>query len=224
MWILKFKVFDKDCIYATKISKLGLQAYEQILTHYKKGDSYYFMSVHILVGESKLIKKYVNLMKNDNRVKKIEVDGERVIELVQRKIKNSELEVYMAGYNPEIVMTRPGFVDSDGWEYYEFASFNRNILMNFIKILEKHYHFALLNLKETKKYELYIPKLLPKLSEKQKNAISLAVQNGYYNFPRKIDIIKLSKLSKISFSTFREHLRKAESKLIPLMHKDYFLK
>ena len=96
--------------------------------------------------------------------------------------------------------------------------------MNFIKILEKHYNFKLLSIKETKKYELYIPKLLPKLSQKQKQAISLAVQNGYYNFPRKTDIIKLAKISKTSFSTFREHLRRAESKLIPLMHKDYFLK
>ena len=53
------------------------------------------------------------------------------------------------------------------------------------------------------------------LTEKQKQAIHEAIINGYYNYPRKIDLEKLSKIMKVSRVTFQEHLRKAESKLIP---------
>ena len=49
----------------------------------------------------------------------------------------------------------------------------------------------------------------------QKQAIELAIKNGYYNVPRKTSVEKLAKLSKLSFSTFQVHLRKAEEKLIP---------
>ena len=68
-----------------------------------------------------------------------------------------------------------------------------------------------------------MPKILPKLSKKQKDALSVAVKEGYYGFPRKKELNDLAKLSKVSFSTFREHLRKAENKIIPLMYKDYIL-
>ena len=55
----------------------------------------------------------------------------------------------------------------------------------------------------------------PELTEKQKQAMNLAIKQGYYNYPRKISIEQLAKLSKLSFSTFHAHLRKAEQKLLP---------
>ena len=51
--------------------------------------------------------------------------------------------------------------------------------------------------------------------EKQKQAIELAIKRGYYTSPRKISLQELAKISKLSFSTFQVHLRKAEEKLIP---------
>lgn len=73
MWMLKLRVYDKDCIYATKIRKLGLQAYEQILTHYKKRKSYYLVSAHILMGDSGLKNKYIREMKKDKKLQKVEL-------------------------------------------------------------------------------------------------------------------------------------------------------
>ena len=53
------------------------------------------------------------------------------------------------------------------------------------------------------------------LPEKQKEAFDIAVKNGYYKFPRKIDLTGLAKLAGVSASTFHENLRKAEAKLLP---------
>jgi len=56
-----------------------------------------------------------------------------------------------------------------------------------------------------------------KLSKKQKKALELAYYNGYYNIPRDIDLGKLASKMGINKSTLREHLKRAEAKII----KDY---
>ena len=224
MWLAKVKLLDSDCVFATKHKKYNLQSYEQALTHYKKGKSYFFMSSHILIGNLESKKEYLDELKKDKRVKKLDINGDLTIELIEKKASEIDLSVYKAFYNPEIIFTKPGFVDSDGWEYYEFGSWNKDAINKVISAVEKQYNGELIKLKETGKYDIYMPKILPKLSDKQKEALSIAVREGYYNFPRKKELVELAKISKLSFSTFREHLRKAENKMIPLMFKDYILK
>jgi predicted DNA binding protein len=53
------------------------------------------------------------------------------------------------------------------------------------------------------------------MPEKQKQAMNLAIKNGYYNYPRKTNLDNLAKIAKVSKQTFQENLRKAENKLIP---------
>ena len=61
--------------------------------------------------------------------------------------------------------------------------------------------------------------ILPKLTEKQEKAVYLAIKSGYYEYPRKTDVKGLAFKEGLSFSTFQEHLRKAENKLIPFAIK-----
>jgi len=63
--------------------------------------------------------------------------------------------------------------------------------------------------------EIYFPQVMPFLTKGQKRALDLATQRGYYDFPRKIELKDLAKEAGISLSTFREHLRKAEKKIMP---------
>lgn len=223
MWLAKVKLLDPKCVFATKHKKFNLQSYEQVLTHYRKGKSFFFMSCHLLVGSADSKKEYIKDLKKDKRVKKLDVNGDLTVELIEKKSSDVDLSVYKAFYNPEMVLSKPGFVDSDGWEYFEFVSWNRKAITKAINAVEKNYNGKLLRLEKTTNYELYMPKILPKLSNKQKEALSIAVKEGYYGFPRKKELNDLAKISKLSFSTFREHLRKAENKIIPLMHKSYIL-
>ena len=68
------------------------------------------------------------------------------------------------------------------------------------------------SVKRIKIVDFFIPQLHPKLSPKQKEAVELAVKNGYYEFPRKIDLEGLAKLSKVKRQTYQENLRRAEKK------------
>ncbi len=56
--------------------------------------------------------------------------------------------------------------------------------------------------------------ILQKLTKKQREAVIQAYKNGYYEIPHRINISELAKKMDVSTSTFSEHLRKAEQKLV----------
>ena len=58
---------------------------------------------------------------------------------------------------------------------------------------------------------------MPKLTKNQKKAIEIAYNSGYYTYPRKMSLEDLAKIAGIGISTFQEHLRKAEMKLLPVI-------
>ena len=58
---------------------------------------------------------------------------------------------------------------------------------------------------------------MPKLSDKQKEVIQLAVKRGYYEFPRKVNLNDLAKELKLSKPTLQQHLRTAEKKVVPFL-------
>jgi predicted DNA binding protein len=72
---------------------------------------------------------------------------------------------------------------------------------------------------EQKIKNLMIESILPNLSEQQRKAFELALENDYYGYPRKIKLIDLAKRMNVSVSTFQFHLAKAEEKLMPFFSK-----
>ncbi|MFX0117303.1 MAG: helix-turn-helix domain-containing protein [Candidatus Hodarchaeota archaeon] len=56
--------------------------------------------------------------------------------------------------------------------------------------------------------------VLQQLTAKQREAVIEAYKSGYYEIPRKINITELAERAGVSTSTFDEHLRKAEQKLM----------
>ena len=57
--------------------------------------------------------------------------------------------------------------------------------------------------------------MAPDFTDKQKRAFELAVENGYYDIPKRIDLRRLAKVMEISIATYQEHLKRAEAKIIP---------
>ena len=52
------------------------------------------------------------------------------------------------------------------------------------------------------------------LTEKQMDALLTAHRHGYYNLPRDADVQAIAAKEKVSRTTFQEHLKKAENKLV----------
>jgi len=61
------------------------------------------------------------------------------------------------------------------------------------------------------------------LTEKQREALSLAVKRGYYSWPKKVTLEELAELAGVSRVTFENHLRKAEARAVgPLLSQSVF--
>jgi len=56
--------------------------------------------------------------------------------------------------------------------------------------------------------------LFSDLTEKQMDALMSAHSNGYYRLPRKLPLTMIAKRKRVARTTFEEHLRKAENKIV----------
>ena len=215
MWHLKFKYRHSDCIYAPKLKEFNLSVFFYHIGYYIRENYTYTSAIQQLVGGEKNIKKYIKYMKNHDNIVKVEVYGDTIFTLAKHK---KDLDDYKTAYDPIFITYAPAYLSNDGYEIIEIACWEREPLQKLIKNLQKNKtttHFEILQFNEKDADDIYISRLLPKLSKKQGDAIKLAFQNGYYEFPKKTSLDKLAKISRVSKPTFRENLRKAEAKLMP---------
>lgn len=123
---------------------------------------------------------------------------------------------YDSFYNPEVFYLEPWIIDGvTGRHQLHLGSWERKHLGALYTTLRSEHEGAILKVVKTGPPSLFLFSLFPKLTPKQREAVELAIQHGYYDYPRKIDVQELAKISKLAFSTYQAHLRKAERKLIP---------
>jgi predicted DNA binding protein len=158
-------------------------------------------------------KKFIADLKSDKRITNLEVSGD----FFTYEIKLSkEGEHVMLYHSKEIFFVKPVVNHFDGHEYWEVASWKKEELQKFIISLKKHMNTCtIMKIEKSPLTDVYFPNVMPKLSSHQKKALGLAYENGYYKYPRDINLEQLAKIAKVSVSTFQEHLRKAELKLLP---------
>jgi len=174
----------------------------------------YLTAGHLIVGEKKNKEKYFAFVKKQSKYKNLEIEGDFVVYAYEAPIKETHLQMY---FTPEIFFIKPVTVKPDGFEYVEFGSWDKKNLTAFFKRVKKWLKIYDFSIKRQKVTDIYLPHLMPKLTEQQKTAVSIAYQQGYYEYPKKTNINKLAKTMKLSPSTFQEHLRKAEEKLMPFL-------
>lgn len=216
MWLAKFKLIH-DCIMGNRCKQFGVivQAYE--INEEKKGKEVLTQSLHQLIGEKESIKKFIKDLKKDKNVKYLEANNNTVFIIDNKKNKT------VSEFSKKLFFVKPVVVDKEGWEHWELAAHKKEDLTNFIKqIKPKSYEFVLQRLEKTPLQDIYFPKVLPKITDTQKRAFELAVQEGYFSSPRKTNLRKLAEKMNISVSTYQNHLRKAETKILPDIL--YFLK
>jgi predicted DNA binding protein len=215
MWVLKFQMSRKLSIFEPVAKKYNLTIIGYPVTSFKKNNKYYFVGAGTLSGNEKDIKKCLEMVKKNKRVKKIERKKDFFIVLYERDELLKEL------YNSEFIKIKPIIIDNQGKETWEIGCFDKKPLMKLISFLKKRLsNFKLLKLKQEFLDTLAILNIIPDITSKQKNALQLAVDNGYYAYPKKVELKALAKLMNISYSTYQAHLKKAEGKLIPFMSKN----
>ena len=217
MWSLKFTVVNIDSIYTQLTKKYKVIDYLYPLDVYVKNQKFHILGLHQLEGDKNNINKFYNELKKNKKI----VNIERQKDLVMAEIKEEE-KFYSLKYSSELYQPAPTII-KNGVEEWHLASWDRETLQKIIKEIEKEktklQDFQLLGIRKTNFSEIYYPKIMPDIPHRQEKAFWIAINNGYYKYPRKSNLGKLAKIMGVSLSTYQEHLRKAEAKLLPVFAK-----
>ena len=168
--------------------------------------------MHILQGKEENKRKFIKDLKKEDSIKKFEQRGNYIFTLNEEPI---EKQYYSPVFDPKIIQVKPVAQRIDGFENWELGCWDKETLMKIMDV--PVFDVELIYIKQTKLSDIFLPHIYPKLSPKQKEAIELAVKQGYYEFPRKIELEKLAEISGVKRQTYQENLRRAERKLIPFL-------
>ena len=115
---------------------------------------------------------------------------------------------------------QPPTIHRQGWEHYTVIAFDEDAIRAVYDDLESDREIDVLaktGLEETQiPHTMLSPvdQLFDRITSRQLDALQLALDNGYYEQPRRASIVDLAEQTSVARSTYEEHLRKAENKLI----------
>lgn len=216
MWITKLQLQHKDCPIVTRCKKFKILVYSYPSTWYSKKDHKFATTTCYFQNQDEpKKKKFIVDLRADKRTTNLEVSGDIFTYEIDLGKQGEHVMLY---HTKQIFFVKPTINHYDGHEYWEVASWTKKELMRFIQSLKKHMDVCnVLKIENSPLTDVYFPKVMPQLSKSQKKAVELAYFNGYYSYPRNIKLEQLAKIAKLGLSTFQEHLRKAELKLLPVI-------
>lgn len=115
---------------------------------------------------------------------------------------------------------QPPAIHKQGWEHYTVIAFDEDDIRSLHEEFENDREIEVLSktgLSETRiPHSMLAPvdQLFADLTDRQLSALRLALDNGYYEEPRGCSVSELAEQTTVARSTFEEHLRKGENKLI----------
>jgi len=115
---------------------------------------------------------------------------------------------------------QPPTIHRQGWEHYTVIAFDENDVRALLQDLEADRDIEVLS--KTSITEQQVPhsmlapvdQLFEDVTDRQRAALRLALESGYYEQPRQATLRDLAEQTAVARSTYEEHLRKAENKLL----------
>lgn len=209
MWTAKITLDGRKGRIGSRTKRFNVSVAGYPVSYYEKKKGIYVYLVGFIFGEEKNKKKFIKDFKKEKGVLHLETRGDFIIAQILESLELKPM------YHHELINLKPIIIDEKGYNHWTIGSWNKEGLLNFIKIVEKEYAGELLKIKQEKITSFSILSIQPELTDKQKRALELAIRHGYYEYPRKTELQKLAKLMNLSYSTYQAHLRKAEKKLLP---------
>jgi predicted DNA binding protein len=214
MWRLKLKLDSSKQLLGSLAIKHKVSVTGYPLSYWVQEKDLYLMSAGFMFGEDKDKKAFLKDLKKNKEIKEIEISGDLIINVSRQPLFTEPV------YNPEIIRPNPVIINKEGFHIWDLASFNRKVLENVLKFAEEKLGAKIISFKQEKIENIQFTKMLPNFTNNQRQALEIAINNGYYDYPKKIKMQELAKKMKISYSTFQAHLKKAEGKIIPSIFKD----
>jgi len=209
MWVAKI-MYKHDCILGNRCRKFKVNLQSVAFSVFKEQGRFITSSMHYMSGKKNDMDRFVKDLALDKNV--IRLERKEDVFLLLEKADSKAVKFF----TPKIIFIKPVLVTSDGYETWEIASWEKEQVSKFVGNVKKEFkNSKLMKFHNVKIDNVYFPRLMPNLSARQKQAIELAIQEGYYKIPRKIDLRKLAEIMGVALATYEQHLRVAEEKLIP---------
>jgi predicted DNA binding protein len=115
---------------------------------------------------------------------------------------------------------QPPTIHRQGWEHYSVIAFDEADVRALLADLEADRDVEVLSKTAIEEQQLPhsmlapVDQLFETLTDRQLAALRLALEEGYYEQPRGTSLRELADATDVARSTFEEHLRKAENKLL----------
>ncbi len=109
---------------------------------------------------------------------------------------------------------------SEGWEWYRIIAFSERDLKNLFKDLDDYCNIEVISrrsISDQSVRETFLvssASLFGTLTQKQTKALMTALDNGYYRLPRTLTAGEIAGLMGVPRTSFVDHLRKAENKVL----------
>src|SRR6056297_2275688 len=115
---------------------------------------------------------------------------------------------------------QPPTIHRQGWEHYTVIAFDESDVGALLQDLEADRDIEVLSKTAITEQQIShsmlapVDQLFEDVTERQLAALRLALESGYYEQPRKTSLRDLADKTAVARSTYEEHLRKAENKLL----------
>lgn len=225
MWITKFNVGNTNNRFVELAAKHNIIMYYYPLNSYIKNNNYHYIAATTLQGEPSDIKNFSRAIikirdaeksktvANKRMLEYLEIEGNFMFVITSSHMSSESKQMVSIFYNPAVIHLKPVRVEKT-IEEWEIASADRGFIEDIIKVGQKNYGLILKAFYWKKIKNLGFLTIFPEITDKQLAAVESAIKHGYYEYPRRTSLDKLSKISKHAFSTFQAHVRKAENKII----------
>jgi len=182
----------------------------------KKPKKYdYLLMWNVSADKPSEVDEYLSYVKRHNDTKKLTVlekSGNQALILLNAYMPSSSYEkVLQSG----TISTAPVYA-KNGYETYSLVATNPKGIRKLAHELES---IGDVKISRVGDYRRSIEG--PSLTDKQKDALAVALMNGYYSWPRGVGLEELARAAKVSRRSMQERLRRAEAKLFPHLVKDY---
>ena len=213
MWVGKIVMNGERALFGSFAKKFGLSLLSYTLTHNISRASINSFIAVLAFGQEKDISRFSKELKKSKRV--VNVESHNNFFLVHLK---DPME-FKKFYSYAIIQIDPTLIQKDGTYVWTVGSWDREEILKLFEEAKRTFGAELVKIKQENVEDISLFGVSPHLTSQQKTAVELAINRGYYDYPRKVRLEELAKMMKVSYSTFQEHLRKAEQKLLPYYAK-----
>lgn len=213
MWVAKLRIRGEKALIGSKAKKFQVKVSGYPVSFLEEKGGICVSLVGFLFGKKENKKRFLEELRKEKRVLHLEANNDFILAQIKEPLFAKPV------YSHKILHIEPVMIGEDGTEFWTIGSWNRQSLTDFFIQVKKIHGAQLLKLRKEKITHFSIINILPQLTAKQKKAIGLAIEHGYYTVPRSISLKELAMIMKVAYSTYQVHLRKAEQKLLPSIYQ-----